>query len=74
MGLRHRSAIGLTEVSDAIVMVVSEETGQISIARNGQINQGLSYQELRTKLTKYLSEKTKINVTEKEIQTAERAV
>jgi len=74
MGLRHRSAIGLTEVSDAIVMVVSEETGQISIARNGQINQGLSYQELRTKLTKYLSEKTKINVTEREIQTAERAV
>jgi uncharacterized protein (TIGR00159 family) len=57
MGLRHRSAIGLTEVTDAIVMVVSEETGQVSIVRNGAINQGLSYQELRTKLTKYLSEK-----------------
>lgn len=58
MGLRHRSAIGVTEVTDAIVLVVSEETGQVSLARNGEVYQGLSYQELRTKLTKYLAEKT----------------
>ncbi len=58
MGLRHRSAIGITEVTDAIVLVVSEETGQVSLARNGEVYQGLSYQELRTKLTKYLAEKT----------------
>jgi len=69
MGLRHRSAIGLTEVTDAIVMVVSEETGQISIVRNGHISQGLSYQELRTKLTKYLSEKSS-SIREVELEAA----
>lgn len=58
MGLRHRSAIGVTEVTDAVVLVVSEETGQVSLAKNGEVYQGLSYQELRTKLTKYLAEKT----------------
>jgi len=37
MGLRHRAALGTSEVSDAIAMVVSEETGQVSIAHNGRI-------------------------------------
>ena len=37
MGLRHRAALGISEVSDAITIVVSEETGQISIAHNGRI-------------------------------------
>ena len=37
MGLRHRASLGITEVSDAIVIVVSEETGQVSIAHNGRI-------------------------------------
>jgi uncharacterized protein (TIGR00159 family) len=55
-GLRHRAALGLTEVTDAIVLVVSEETGQISIARNGVINSNLSIQEIRTKLTQYLTD------------------
>lgn len=73
MGLRHRSAIGVTEVTDAIVLVVSEETGQVSLARNGEVYQGLSYQELRTKLSKYLAEKTSAPPTrEVSVEVAER--
>lgn len=37
MGLRHRAALGISEVSDAVAVVVSEETGQVSIAHNGRM-------------------------------------
>ena len=53
-GLRHRAAIGLTEASDAVVLVVSEETGQISLVKNGVLEHNLSPQELRTKLTQFI--------------------
>lgn len=55
LGLRHRSAIGLTEVSDAVVLVVSEETGHISIVSNGKINRNLSPDMLRQKLETLLT-------------------
>lgn len=55
-GLRHRAAIGMTESTDTIVLVVSEETGQMSIARNGTIENNLSAKELRTKINTYLYE------------------
>lgn len=54
MGLRHRAAIGLTEVTDSIVLVVSEETGQIALVRNGEVFRNLSAADLRSKLNQYL--------------------
>ncbi|GAA3919872.1 diadenylate cyclase CdaA [Hymenobacter algoricola] len=54
LGLRHRAAIGLTEVSDAVVLVVSEETGQISLVRGGEVFRNLSSSDLRTRLTEFL--------------------
>ena len=46
-GLRHRSAVGITEHSDAVALVVSEETGHISFARNGKIRHALPMAEVR---------------------------
>jgi diadenylate cyclase len=50
LGTRHRAAIGLTEESDAIVVVVSEETGVISIAYRGRLSRGLDKEKLRRML------------------------
>ena len=54
-GLRHRAAVGLTEQTDAFVIIVSEETGQISISKDGELISNLTVQELRTYLTEALS-------------------
>jgi diadenylate cyclase len=50
LGSRHRAAIGLTEENDSVAIVVSEETGIISIVVDGQIERGLAAQELRARL------------------------
>ena len=56
-GLRHRAALGMSETSDSLVLVVSEETGQMSLARNGEMMHNLSAQELRSAINNYLYEK-----------------
>src|SRR5690606_29346349 len=45
-GLRHRAAIGVSEVSDAVSVIVSEETGEISFAKDGQIWNNVSFEKL----------------------------
>ncbi len=51
MGTRHRAAIGITEGTDALAVVVSEETGQISIAWRGELEPDISLDRLRERLT-----------------------
>lgn len=54
LGTRHRAAIGLSERYDAITIVVSEETGNISITSDGVINIGITIEELKETLEQYL--------------------
>lgn len=58
LGTRHRAAVGISEVSDSITVIVSEETGSISIAVNGKIKHALDPQEFRDELSVLRDENT----------------
>jgi uncharacterized protein (TIGR00159 family) len=53
-GLRHRSAIGMSEISDTLVMAISEETGRLILARNGKFLRSLKLWQVEQKILQYL--------------------
>jgi diadenylate cyclase len=55
LGSRHRAGLGITEETDAIAVIVSEETSSISLAVEGKLIQNLSPAELRTNLISLIS-------------------
>jgi diadenylate cyclase len=55
IGTRHLAGLGLSEESDALVIIVSEERGKISIAKQGKLQRDMNEDELRTELYTYLS-------------------
>ncbi len=71
LGTRHRAAIGLTRVTDALVVVVSEETGAISIAEGGKLKRWLDADALRSELRTRLSDASSASTAEAEEEAQE---
>ena len=76
-GLRHRAGLGMSENTETFIIVVSEETGQISAMQHGEIIHNISAQELRHRINKYLHEPKDLKkgkVKEPEVEKAETAL
>ena len=71
LGTRHRAGIGITEVSDAVVIIVSEETGIISVACGGELKRNFNYNSLKKELLGQFSHNTVPFVSRKDKETDE---
>lgn len=71
MGTRHRAAVGVTEVTDAFVITVSEETGSVSIINGGKINHNISEENFTKKMKEHQTEE-KITLDVKNINVFDR--
>ncbi len=54
-GLRHRAAVGMSEITDTLIVIVSEETGEMSVAEHGEVTHNLSGMEIRQRIIEYLT-------------------
>lgn len=55
-GMRHRAALGMSEATDSLTLIISEETGQMSLAQNGKVDTNLAAPEVRKRINRYLRE------------------
>jgi diadenylate cyclase len=60
LGTRHRAGIGISEVSDSFTIIVSEETGKVSIAKGGKLIRNVDGDYLRTKLVDVQKKSTEV--------------
>ena len=56
-GTRHRAALGISESNNVLVVIVSEETGRISVARSGSLVSGMTVQKLRSEMEQHLTDR-----------------
>ena len=72
LGTRHRAALGLAEITDCIALIVSEETGKLSVAVNGELHYNLTPDEIRVMLLEELSPKKSTIIEEEEEKSDEQ--
>lgn len=77
MGSRHRAAIGITEQTDAVVVVVSEETGAVKVAFSGNMTNNLNPEQLKKVLSRFLfvsEEPRKIKISFRKVKNADKSL